>query len=113
MYECAFGAPPFYHENQGQLFKIIKRGEFEFPSPYWDGISDAAKDLIKRVLVVNPKERLTCEQIFQQPWMTEIAAAIHLPHFSSSMQAYNARRKFRGAQQAVLSTVRMAKAMGH
>ena len=113
LYILLCGFPPFYHENQGQLFKDIKRGHFEFPSPYWDGISESAKDLIRRLLIVDPKQRLTCEQIFQQPWMTEIAASVHLPHFASSMHAYNARRKFRGAQQAVLSTIRMAKAMGH
>jgi calcium/calmodulin-dependent protein kinase I len=40
---------------------MITRGEFEFPSPYWDEISDQAKDLIKQLLIVNPSERLNAD----------------------------------------------------
>ena len=32
--------------------ELIKRGAIEFPSPYWDGVSDGAKDLVRRCLVV-------------------------------------------------------------
>ena len=42
---------------------MIKKCEYEFPSPYWDDISDSAKDLIKKLLVVEPKERLTASEI--------------------------------------------------
>jgi hypothetical protein len=34
------GFPPFYHDNNAKLFDMIQRGDFEFPSPYWDEISD-------------------------------------------------------------------------
>jgi len=37
---------------------MIKKCEYEFPSPYWDDISDNAKDLIKKLLVFEPKARL-------------------------------------------------------
>ena len=40
---------------------MITRGEFEFPSPYWDEISDQAKDLIKQLLIVNQSERLNAD----------------------------------------------------
>jgi serine/threonine protein kinase len=55
------GFPPFYHDNNAKLFDMIGRGEFEFPSPYWDEISDQAKDLIKQLLIVNPSERLNAD----------------------------------------------------
>ncbi len=29
-------------------------GDYTFPSPYWDGISDAAKDLVSQLLTVDP-----------------------------------------------------------
>ena len=48
------GFPPFYDENNQTLFTLIKQGTFEFPSPYWDDISDLAKDLISKLLIVNP-----------------------------------------------------------
>lgn len=44
------GFPPFYEENNQKLFDMIKAGQFDFPSPYWDDISDIVKDLIKSIL---------------------------------------------------------------
>lgn len=35
------GYPPFYDENDAQLFRLILKGEYEFDSPYWDEISDS------------------------------------------------------------------------
>lgn len=55
------GFPPFYEENNTKLFEMIKGGQFEFPSPFWDDISDTAKELIKSILVVDPTKRLTAE----------------------------------------------------
>jgi len=34
------GFPPFYSENNNELFEIIVKGKFEFPSPAWDSISN-------------------------------------------------------------------------
>jgi calcium/calmodulin-dependent protein kinase I len=34
---------------------MIKKGEFDFPSPYWDDVSDQAKELIKSLLLIDPK----------------------------------------------------------
>lgn len=36
---------------------MITGGKFDFPSPYWDEVSDSAKDLIKKLLCVDPKAR--------------------------------------------------------
>ena len=35
------GYPPFYDENDAELFKQILRAEYEFDSPYWDEISES------------------------------------------------------------------------
>ena len=36
-------------------------GEFEFDSPYWDDISEEAKDFIRSLMCVNVETRLTCQ----------------------------------------------------
>merc|ERR1719291_1678024 len=33
------GYPPFYGENDKDIFNSVKTGRFDFPSPYWDNIS--------------------------------------------------------------------------
>ena len=54
VYIMLCGFPPFYDENNQKLFEAITSCTFEFPSPYWDKISDSAKDLITKILVANP-----------------------------------------------------------
>ena len=49
------GFPPFYDENTQKLFELIKNCTYEFPSPYFDDISDSAKDLVRSLLVKDPK----------------------------------------------------------
>jgi calcium/calmodulin-dependent protein kinase I len=43
-------------------------GEFEFDSPYWDEISDSAKDFIRQLMCVNVEKRFTCRQALAHPW---------------------------------------------
>jgi calcium/calmodulin-dependent protein kinase I len=63
------GFPPFYAENNQDLFDLIKKGEYEFPSPYWDNISEPAKDLVKNLLVADPGKRYTADKILSHPWI--------------------------------------------
>ena len=51
------GYPPFHDDNQKKLFTQIKLGAYKFESPYWDDVSDNAKDFISKMLVVKPEER--------------------------------------------------------
>ena len=51
------GYPPFYSDNQTELFKLIKKGLYQFHPKYWEHISEDAKDLIRNMLVINPDHR--------------------------------------------------------
>lgn len=64
------GYPPFYDENDANLFAQILKGEFEFDSPYWDDISEEAKDFIRKLMCVNVEQRLTCNCALQHVWIT-------------------------------------------
>ena len=75
VYILLCGFPPFYADNDAQLFEKIKRAQYEFLKPYWDPISDAAKNFVRRMLVVDPAERATCEELMNDPWLAEVKAA--------------------------------------
>lgn len=62
------GYPPFYHEIDAELFQQIMRGDYEFDSPYWDDISESAKDFIKQLMNLDVKQRFTCRQAIDHPW---------------------------------------------
>jgi serine/threonine protein kinase len=54
LYELMVGAPPFYSDSQDDLFISIFQGEPNYPS----FLEKSAVDLIKKLLLKNPKSRL-------------------------------------------------------
>ena len=73
LYTMLCGFPPFYDESIHSLTDKVANGQYAFLSPWWDPISDSAKDLITRLLCVDPNERYTIDQFLQHPWVTEKA----------------------------------------
>jgi len=69
LYVLLCGFPPFYSNNDADLYTQIQSGIYSFPSPYWDNISPIAKDLIQRLLVVDPSKRLTSVQFLLHPFI--------------------------------------------
>lgn len=62
----------YNRDNLNFLLNKSKRcflsGEFEFDSPYWDEISESAKDFIQNLMCVNVDKRYTCKQALAHPW---------------------------------------------
>jgi serine/threonine protein kinase len=98
------GFPPFYDDNNKKLFALIISANFTFPDPYWTDVSESAKDLVRKLLVVDPKKRLTAEEILRHEWMVEEASKTPLPNFQSNLKSYNAKRRFRSAIHAIQLT---------
>ncbi|KAJ3147877.1 hypothetical protein HK101_002191 [Irineochytrium annulatum] len=70
LYICLCGFPPFSDDlAPPPMTDQIKQGKYDFPSPFWDAISPEAVDLCKKLMTVNPDERLTAEQALEHPWM--------------------------------------------
>ncbi|RTG83308.1 phosphorylase kinase gamma subunit [Schistosoma bovis] len=59
MYTLLAGCPPFWNRKEHLMLRQIMEGRFSFPSPEWDDISESAKDLICKILVVDSSVRLT------------------------------------------------------
>uniref|UniRef100_UPI00398E5AF0 calcium/calmodulin-dependent protein kinase type 1D n=1 Tax=Pristiophorus japonicus TaxID=55135 RepID=UPI00398E5AF0 len=96
------GYPPFYDENDSRLFEQILKAEYEFDCPYWDDISDSAKDFIKRLMEKDPIKRYTCEQALRHPWIAGDTALNKNIHESVSAQIRKnfAKSKWRQAFNA-------------
>jgi calcium/calmodulin-dependent protein kinase I len=94
MYILLCGYPPFYNESDAVLFETIMAGSYEFHSPYWDNISTEAKDLIKKLLVVNPTERITAKQALKHEWFRVKSSSKKLhKDFKSELSRHNSKRK--------------------
>ncbi|GBG27413.1 Protein kinase, putative [Hondaea fermentalgiana] len=104
------GFPPFYHPNNAELFRQIKRGKYEFPSPYWDDVSQDAKDFINFMLVTNPVERPTISEVLQHKWLQGDANS-NLTGNLDKLREYNATRKFKNAVNGIKAVARMRKSL--
>uniref|UniRef100_A0AAQ5ZL36 Serine/threonine-protein kinase DCLK2 n=1 Tax=Amphiprion ocellaris TaxID=80972 RepID=A0AAQ5ZL36_AMPOC len=67
------GFPPFRGSSDDQevLFDQILMGQLEFPLPYWDNVSETAKELIRSMLEVEVDQRYTSLQVLEHPWVTD------------------------------------------
>lgn len=63
LYILLTGEPPFYDEDNFELFEKIKTGNFTMNQPVWKEVSPEVIDLIKKLLLVEPSKRLTASQI--------------------------------------------------
>uniref|UniRef100_V9L516 Calcium/calmodulin-dependent protein kinase type 1B-like protein n=1 Tax=Callorhinchus milii TaxID=7868 RepID=V9L516_CALMI len=105
------GYPPFYDENDSELFKQILKAEFEFDSPYWDDISESAKDFIRHLLERDPEKRHSCQQALEHPWIvgdTALDKNIH-KSVSEQMKKNIAKMQWRRAFNATAVVRHMCK----
>ena len=76
LYVLLVGRLPFDHEHIPTLFARIARGTYMVPT--W--MSAGAANLIKKMLVVNPVQRATIEDIRMDPWfLKDLPAYLHPP----------------------------------
>ena len=68
MYAMVQGTVPFKATNIADLHKLILKGEFIFPV---DTVSDEVKDLVKRMLILDPKDRISIPQMLNHAWVID------------------------------------------
>jgi len=96
LYILLCGFPPFYDDDNDRLFELISKAKVEFPSPYWDSISEPAKELIRKLLHPDPTKRLKSDDILSHPWMVgDTTPRKNLPNITDKIREYNAKKKFK------------------
>ncbi|GBG79327.1 hypothetical protein CBR_g29477 [Chara braunii] len=69
LYILLSGSPPFYAESEKGIFDAIVQGDLDFQSSPWPSISSGAKDLVRRMLTQDPKQRITAAEVTHHRWM--------------------------------------------
>lgn len=72
MYTLLVGCPPFWHRKQMIMLRNIMEGKYSFTSPEWADISDAPKDLIRKLLVVDPSQRISIEEALNHSFFQKV-----------------------------------------
>jgi len=101
LYILLVGYPPFYHDNVRELFKQIRRGDYEFHKDQWANISKEAKELVSKMLTVDPKKRITCDEVLAHSWMRH-APSDPLAGTVLQLKKLAAKRRFKAAAMAVV-----------
>ncbi|XP_026666112.1 LOW QUALITY PROTEIN: calcium-dependent protein kinase 17-like [Phoenix dactylifera] len=69
IYILLSGVPPFWDESEQGIFEQVLKGDLDFSSDPWPSISESAKDLVRRMLVRDPKKRLNAHEVLCHPWV--------------------------------------------
>jgi calcium-dependent protein kinase len=69
MYILLCGFPPFHGETDTEVLAKVRQGNFTLNSVEWKNISKNAKDLVGKLLEMNPKKRYTADQGLNHAWM--------------------------------------------
>ncbi|KAF8065890.1 OSK3 [Scenedesmus sp. PABB004] len=72
LYEALAGRLPFRGASQAALFRAISRSAFD---PLPAGVSADARDLVRRLLTVDPGARIGWAELNRHPWLAGGAAA--------------------------------------
>jgi calcium/calmodulin-dependent protein kinase I len=106
LYILLGGYPPFIESTQRDLFRKIRKGDYEFHEEYWGTVSTEAKELISSLLTVKCEDRLTAADAMENSWIlgddTKLAKrdlGVNLEKFRN----FNAKRKFRAAVATVMA----------
>ena len=71
LYVLMCGYLPFNGENKAVLFNQIKVGTINFKHVEFNNVSKEVKDLISKILVVDPDQRLNAIDALKHPWFTK------------------------------------------
>ncbi|KAF5905573.1 death-associated protein kinase 1-like, partial [Clarias magur] len=63
------GASPFLGENKQETLANVSAVDYEFDEEYFSHTSSLAKDFIARLLIKDPKKRMTIQDSLQHPWI--------------------------------------------
>ncbi|XP_052025869.1 ribosomal protein S6 kinase alpha-2 isoform X2 [Apodemus sylvaticus] len=72
LYTMLAGFTPFANgpdDTPEEILARIGSGKYALSGGNWDSISDAAKDVVSKMLHVDPQQRLTAVQVLKHPWI--------------------------------------------
>uniref|UniRef100_A0A8C7KZC2 non-specific serine/threonine protein kinase n=1 Tax=Oncorhynchus kisutch TaxID=8019 RepID=A0A8C7KZC2_ONCKI len=105
LYTMLTGFTPFANGPEDTPEEILARigsGKFSLTGGYWNSVSAEAKDLVSKMLHVDPHQRLTAAQVLRHPW---ILHKDQLPKYQLNRQ--DAPHLVKGAMAATYSALNM------
>eukprot|EP00118_Oscarella_pearsei_P025943 m.309085 g.309085 ORF g.309085 m.309085 type:complete len:347 (+) comp45466_c0_seq1:648-1688(+) len=112
VYIMLSGCSPFMGDSDAETYANIKAGEYDFDEDYFGDVSDEAKDFIEKLLVPDPKGRMTVDDCQDHQWISPAKAPSMRRLDSKRLRRFNARRKLKAGLNAVRGSVKFRLSLG-
>merc|ERR1719460_2395971 len=107
MYVVLCGYPPFYGETDADVLAKVRLGNFSFNAADWKNVSEDAKNLIRMLLKMNPRDRYTAEQALNHEWIKEKAPKANKvslqTNFVDNLRGFRSQNKFKKAALHIIA----------
>jgi len=86
-----------------EIMRHIRYGEYEFHSRYWSHVSNEAKDLICRMMTVDPSKRITASEALESDWIMADDSTLmsDLSGNQNGLKSFKGKAKMRQVAQMV------------
>lgn len=98
-------------KNSSHNTSKILSGKWGFKSTSWNDVSFEAKDIIKKMLVLDPEKRFTIEQALCHDWMTmdiKRKASIKLTRAQKKMEENFSSKRFKRSVNKIIAINRLS-----
>merc|ERR1711933_415629 len=107
MYVLLCGYPPFYAETDAEVLAKVRLGNFSFNATDWKNVSEDAKNLIRTLLKMNPRDRYTAEQALNHVWIKNKApkatGAKLQDNFVDNLRGFRSQNKLKKAALHIIA----------
>ncbi|CAD8113683.1 unnamed protein product [Paramecium sonneborni] len=98
LYILLIGRPPFKGGNDMETLRLARQGKLNTNSERWLRTNEQAKDLIMKMIVVDPKKRISMQEAFNHPWIQNIQQnEIEDISLIKNLSQFSAQNKLRAA----------------
>merc|ERR1719281_91279 len=108
MYVILCGYPPFYGETDADVLTKVRLGNFTFNAADWKNVSEDAKNLIRMLLKMNPRDRYTAEQALNHVWVRNKAPKASAKNLQASLvdnlKGFRSQNKLKKAALHVIAS---------
>jgi calcium-dependent protein kinase len=95
-YVLLCGYAPFNGNTDKDILQRVKIGRFGFPEAEWHGVSNDAKDFIRRLLELNPSKRMSAQEALDHRWIKSLPSEDSKIDPSLQAKILQSLRAFRG-----------------
>merc|ERR1719454_648604 len=107
MYVLLCGCPPFFGETDAEVLSKVRLGNFSFNATDWKNVSEDAKNLIRMLLKMNPRDRYTAEQTLNHVWIKNKApkatGAKLQDNFVDNLRGFRGQNKLKKAALHIIA----------